>query len=292
MALIGESFAGMATALNRVAELYQPAERRLFEDRFAFDLLPPGWRIVTRILFLPGIRQGLAALRERRMPGSLGSILGRTCYIDDVLRRSLSEGIDQLVILGAGFDSRAYRMPGIDQVEVFEVDLPGLIQVKQDRVEKVLGAAPEHVTFVGIDFDQHSLGDVLEAVGYRSGARTLFIWEGVTQYITPEAVDDTLQFVSGASGKGSGIVFTYVRQGVINGTAGSEAERRIAAMVSRLGSPWTFGIDPAGLEQFLAERGLELVDEVGAAEYRERYLVPRDRDMDVIDTERTALARV
>jgi methyltransferase (TIGR00027 family) len=116
----------MATSVNRVVELYQPVEKRLFDDRFAIDLLPFGWRILLRLLFLPGLRSIILSLREHRIPGTLGSILCRTRYIDDVLRDSLSEGIEQVVILGAGFDSRAYRIAGIEQVRVFEADLPRL----------------------------------------------------------------------------------------------------------------------------------------------------------------------
>jgi methyltransferase (TIGR00027 family) len=95
------------------------------------------------------------------MPGTLGAILCRTRYIDDVLKRSLAEGTDQLVILGAGFDSRAYRIAGVDQVQVFEVDLPGIRNLKQKRLEKVLGAVPENVTLIGMNFDQQNLDDIL-----------------------------------------------------------------------------------------------------------------------------------
>jgi methyltransferase (TIGR00027 family) len=110
MRIVGESFAGVATSATRVVELYTPEDKRLFDDPYVLKLLPFGWRLVFRLLFLPGLRQVILSLRERRMPGTLGAILCRTRYIDDVLKRSLGDGIDQLVILGAGFDSRAYRI--------------------------------------------------------------------------------------------------------------------------------------------------------------------------------------
>jgi methyltransferase (TIGR00027 family) len=292
MKIIGESFAGVATSATRVIELYYPKDKRLFDDPLALKLLPLGWRVFLRLAYLPGLRSAILSLRERRMPGTLGAILCRTRYIDDVLRRSLEEGIEQLVILGAGFDTRAYRIAGMDQVQVFEVDLPGTRKLKQTRIEKVLGAVPENVTLVGIDFDRQNLDDVLRAAGFQKGKRTLFIWEGVTQYITAEAVSNTLEFVSGVSGVESAIVFTYVPRGIVDGTARPEWLGPFLSFASRVGSPFIFGLDQAELEQYLSDRGFRLIDDVGAAEYQDLYLKPLGREMSVFDSERVAFAEV
>jgi methyltransferase (TIGR00027 family) len=289
---IGESFAGVATSATRVIEMYSPEDKRLFDDPFAYKLLPFGWRAFLRLAYLPGLRSLLLSLRERRMPGSLGGILCRTRYIDDVLRRSLEKGIDQLVILGAGFDSRAYRIAGMDQVQIFEVDLPGARRLKRIRVERVLGAIPQNVTLIGMDFDQQSLDHQLKAAGFQREKRTLFIWEGVTQYITAEAVSNTLEFVSGGSGVGSAIVFTYVCRGLIDGTDRPEWMGPFLSFARRVGSPMIFGLDQAELEQYLSDRGLQLIEDVGAAEYQDLYLKPLGREMNVFDGERVALAEV
>lgn len=288
----GESFAGVATSATRVIEMYYPEDKRLFDDPLAYKLLPFGWRLFLRLAYLPGLRSLVLSLRERRMPGSLGAILCRTHYIDDVLGRSLEEGLDQVVVLGAGFDSRAYRIAGMDRVQVFEVDLPGARQAKQTRVEAVLGAVPDYVTLVGMDFDRQNLNDMLSAAGFQKGRRTLFIWEGVTQYITEEAVNDTLEFVSGVSGVGSAIVFTYVRRGLIDGTARPEWMGPFLSFAAKVGSPMIFGLDQAGLAQYLSDRGLELVEDVGAAEYQDLYLKQLGREMTVFDGERVAFAQV
>jgi methyltransferase (TIGR00027 family) len=292
MKIVGESFAGVATSATRVIELYYPEYKRLFNDPFALSLLPFGWRVFFRLVYLPGLRGVILSLRERRMPGSLGSILCRTRYIDDILKRLLDEGIDQVVILGAGFDSRAYRIDGMNQVRVFEIDLPGTRKLKQMRLEQVLGAVPENVTLIGIDFDKQNLDEGLNAAGFQEGTRTLFIWEGVTQYITAEAVDNTLKFVSTVSGAGSAIIFTYVRRGVIDGTDRPEWFGGLASFAERVGSPMIFGLNPGELEQYLSERGLELVEEVGADEYQELYLKPIRREMNVFDGERAVFAKV
>jgi methyltransferase (TIGR00027 family) len=287
-----ESFAGVGTSATRVIERYQPEGERLFDDPLAYQLLPFRWRAVLRLLYLPGLRDLVLLLRERRMPGTLGSILCRTRYIDDVLRRSLAGGLDQVVILGAGLDSRAYRIRGMDRVRVFEVDLPGAQELKQRRVESVLGAVPDKVTLIGMDFDQEDLDGVLGAAGFETGRRTLFIWEGVTQYLTAEAVDRTLWFASGVSGDGSAIVLTYVRRGLVKGTEGPEWFGQFRSLARKVGSPLLFGLDPIELEPFLADRGFRLVEDVGATEYQDRYLKPLDREMNLFDGERAAFAKV
>lgn len=93
----------------------------------------------------------------------------------------------------------------MDQIQVFEIDLPGTRRLKQARLESVLGAVPGNVTLVGMDFDRQNLDDILGSAGFQRGRRTVFIWEGVTQYITAEAVDETLEFVSSVSGVGSAV---------------------------------------------------------------------------------------
>ena len=284
---IGESFAGVATAATRMVELYTPQEKRLFHDPLSLKLLPPGWRVLFRFLYLPVLRHLLLSLRERRMPGTLGAILCRTRYLDDVVRRLLAQGLEQLVILGAGFDTRAYRIAALDRIQVLELDLPGSVRLKRIRLEKVLGAVPGHVTLVGIDFDRQALGAVLQDAGFQGESKTLFLWEGVTQYLTAEAVKETLEFVSGVGGA---VAFTYVPQGIIDGSARPDWFESLLSFARRAGSPFLFGLNPLELASYLADLGLTLIEDIGAAEYRTRYLVPLGRKLNVFDAERVAFA--
>ena len=169
------------------------------------------------------------------MPGTLGAILCRTRYLDDVVRRLLAQGLEQLVILGAGFDTRAYRIAALDRIQVLELDLPGSVRLKRIRLEKVLGAVPGHVTLVGIDFDWQALGAVLQDAGFQGGSKTLFLWEGVTQYLTAEAVKGTLEFVSAVGGA---VAFTYVPQGIIDGSARPDWFESLLSFARRAGSPF------------------------------------------------------
>jgi methyltransferase (TIGR00027 family) len=286
------AFSALATAAVRATEGCRPRGERLFDDPVIMRCLPPLWRGMVRLLCLPGLGPALLALRERMSPGVVGNLLCRTRYIDDALSRALAEDIDQVVILGAGFDTRPYRVPGVDRTHVFEVDHPATQAVKRARLERALGRLPGHVTLVPLDLDRRRLADALTGAGFRTHGRTFFVWEGVTQYITGRAVDATLRTVARNAGEESTIVFTYVWQGIIDGSARSPVEERIVSFAERVGSPWIFGLEPVGVPAYLAERGLTIIEDVGAEEYRERYLHPIGRRMKLFAGERMVAAQV
>ena len=279
----------MGLAFLRATESYHSKKDRLFEDRFARGFLKFSWHALLELLRLPGFESRFLALGDRQCTGVWGGLLCRIRYMDDALSDALREGLDQVVILGAGSDTRALRIPGIDKVHVFEVDHPAPQAWKKERLKKMLGTLPSHITFVPIDFDQQSLEDEMAASGYKTGVRTFVISEGVTQYITAEANDATFQFVS-KTAQGSRIVFSYVNRGVIDGS--SEDTEKWASLTRGKGVSWIFGIDPGELEQYLSARGFTLLDHVGASDYQERYLDPLGRHLTIMEIERVALAEV
>ena len=122
--------------------------------------------------------------------------------------------------------------------------------------------------------------------------RTLFIWEGVTQYLTSEAVSKTLEYVSRSSGNSSGIVFTYVLKGLIEGTDRPEWFGPFLSFAEKVGSPLQFGLDPQELASYLADRGLKLISDVGAGDYQEMYLKQLGRELNVFEGERAVFAEV
>ena len=155
---------------------------------------------------------------ERIAPGVPGEVIGRTRYIDDRLRACIDEGIGQLVILGAGLDSRAHRFEELKGgVKVFELDYPATQEVKVRRVRKLFGRLPDGVAYIPIDFDRDDLGEKLFESGYDGDLKTFFIWEGVTYYLTARAVDATLDFIARDSGEGSSIIFDYIFRSVLDG---------------------------------------------------------------------------
>jgi methyltransferase (TIGR00027 family) len=241
-------------AAYRAAESLKPEDERICYDPLAKNFLRPSFRLIASSRLLSDIVLWYAS--ERKYPGSQSVTVARVRYIDDYLTTCIADGIKQLVVLGAGYDSRAYRIGGLKgKVRVFEVDHPITQRVKMDRVKKMLGSLPDHVVYVPIDFDKEKLDRRLFESGYDSNLKTLFIWEGVTVYLTAEAVDETLAFVVNNSGQGSAIIFNYIYQSVVDGTYEMEAARKHQAILTRLGEPFTFGIEEGKIEEFLSNRG-------------------------------------
>ncbi len=173
------SFTAMATAAERAIEMEKPADERICSDLLARAFLP-GWYYS----FMKRVTATNYA--EKRAAGDLGFIVARCRYMDDLLSESLDGGIQQLVILGAGFDSRAYRFNRLKKgVKVFEVDHPATQKNKLKKLARILGPGglPGYVTFVPVDFTREPLAKRLSDYGYAEQLKTLFLWEGVTTYL-------------------------------------------------------------------------------------------------------------
>ena len=165
------------------------------------------------------------------------------------------------MILGAGFDTRAYRFKDIlTNTRVFEIDLAGTQDIKKERLAQTLGSLPENVSYLPIDFNTQSLDALLES-GYSAALKTLFIWEGVCMYIRPEAVDGVLSFVSHHSGLGSSIVFDYIFQSMVEGRCDYYGARKSASYVTKRGEPYLFGIEEGTISEFLQARGFRVLSE-------------------------------
>jgi methyltransferase (TIGR00027 family) len=263
-------------ALFRALESVQPDGQRLFADAFAREFLGPGLRRVVDFASVPLFGRTIPWIIDRRWPGARTSGVARTRHIDEQLSRALNDGARQVVILGAGFDCRAYRIPGIERARVFEVDHPATQQAKRLCLERALGAMPEHVELVGIDFNRESLDQRLTAAGLSHARPTMWIWEGVTNYLTAEAVDGTMRTVRRMADR-SRLVFTYVHRDVLADSTTFPAGRALRATLAKAGEEWTFGFDPAELPAYLAERGFRLIEDLGSVEYRQKWLPARPR---------------
>jgi len=231
------------------------------------------------------------AFLDRRWPGARTSGVARTRFIDEVVEANLSAGTDQVVLLGAGFDARAYRIAAMARAAVFEVDHPATSAAKRRRVEASLGSVPSHVHLVTIDFNTQPLPSTMSAAGFDPNRRTLFVWEGVTNYLVEDAVDATLRWCASTAG-GSTVVFTYVDRRVIDAPEAFAGTAKLFATLSESGERWTFGIDPSHLSGFLARCGLVLDEDVGAADYRARYFGRAASGMRGYEFYRVAVAHV
>jgi len=203
---------------------------------------------------------------DRRAPGSRISALVRTRLIDRALVDALAREARQVVLLGAGYDSRACRIEDVVAARVFEVDHPTTQAVKRRRLARMLKSAPSNVVYVAVDFLDDDFGVCLLKAGYDEAERTLFIWEGVTNYLTAATVDATLRWIVSHSAPGSWLAFTYVHRGLLDGSPRFLGSERWVGAVEKAGEPFTFGLDPTELEGYLAEYGLRLLSDVSTAD--------------------------
>lgn len=254
-------------AIFRALESTRPPDERLFTDDFAAMFLAPWMRLLIPLAERSALlRAGLIRWIDRRWPGGRTSGVARTSFIDRALGQALAAGMRQVVILGAGYDSRAHRIEGIENATIFEVDRAETQRMKRRVLMRRLRPFPPHVVFVAIDFMKQTLAEVLAAAGFNPDLKTFFIWEGVTNYLDEPAVDSTLRFV-GKSAPGSRLAFTYVHRGLLDGSGAFSVSPNVRRHLKRAGEPWTFGFYPAELPPYLAARGLQLKEDLGAIEY-------------------------
>jgi methyltransferase (TIGR00027 family) len=262
------SVTAQGIAFLRVLESSKPAGERICYDPLARRLISPAFYLLGR-LFISNA--------ERKGPGVIGFLVARCRYIDDYLQACLEIGLDQLVILGAGLDSRAYRFEQLKRhVRVFEVDHPATQQVKLGKLGKIFGRLPEHVTYVPIDFNAETLQKLFD-FGYSPQVKTLFIWEGVVHYLTPEAVDQTLEFVLENSGPGSSIVFDYVYTSALTAAHKRREIVRMQRTKRYTGEGLVFGIEEEQAEEFLRVRGYTQIRNVTSEDLKWMYFTGVNR---------------
>jgi methyltransferase (TIGR00027 family) len=278
-------------ALFRALESKRSSRRRLFADPLATDFLRPSLKRMALLASFPGGAALVETIADRRIPGARTSAIARTRLIDDLLVEAIGNDPYQIVILGAGFDCRAHRLLILNGRDVYEVDHPLTLQRKRTQLKERFGENPQNLRYVPIDFNREGLGCTLQQAGLTGSVKTVFLWEGVTNYLTAEAVDSVLRYVSGFP-SGSRVIFTYVHSGLLDGTVKFCGAERLLTDVAELHEPWTFGMNPADIDKYLQERGLRLVVDLGACEYRKRYFGSAAGDMRGYEFYHVAMAEV
>jgi methyltransferase (TIGR00027 family) len=208
---------------------------------------------------------GLLARRPMRL-----FIAVRHRFAQDRLEAALAQGVRQVVILGAGLDTTAYRLPALDGLRVFEVDHPATQAWKRARLAEAGIPAPEALRFVAVDFERDGLGPLLAQAGFDAARAAFFLWLGVVPYLTRAAILATLGFVAGLPG-GAAIVFDYGNPPDALPEEARLAQAQLAERVAALGEPWISHWDTAALHAALRRLGLGQIEDLGAAEIAARY---------------------
>lgn len=265
-------------------EQYTPPGQRLLDDDLALRFLPAGQRLTVRACRWPTVRALLVRATESQATGLWASMLCRKRYIDDRVGEALAAGIDQLVVLGAGMDTRAHRLAPPAGARAFEVDLPANVADKRRRVDAVLGDRAAAVELVALDLATDDLLPALTRHGYAVDRPAVVVWEAVTQYLDDRAVHRTLAALSELA-PGSRLLFTYLRADFLDGTEAYGA----GPVRKRMTGPnpvWRYGLDPAAVDPLLREHGWAELEQVGPAGYRDRYPELAARGLAVSEIER------
>ena len=254
--------------MARALEHLKPPDERVVDDPWAHLFVSPGARRALAVW------SGSWTGRVFRQLGATGTsyVPLRHRFIDEHLAADLDAGVAQVVLLGAGYDTRAYRFA--DQLNgrpVFEVDLAPISRAKAATIDKHKKQFPDtNVVRVEIDFESQALTDVLPDAGFSVGEPTFFTWEGVPMYLTRAAVKATLDAVHELSADGSHIahdMWFLVDQPGPLGTA----RRAAPGTLSLIGEPVTFGVHPEDYEGFLGRHGFRIIDLALASELQARY---------------------
>jgi methyltransferase (TIGR00027 family) len=255
------------TCLSRAFSAMETNPCYKSDDTIAPLLLPNTFKPLLHISIFRRLFIKMAAPK-----GIYEYVIARTKYIDAVFKQALAEQFDQVLIFGAGFDTRALRFQGATgNTRVFELDISVTQQAKIGQYQKRHLIVPPNLTFIAIDFDKESLPEKLSEAGFYMQQRTLFILEGLVMYLQPASVDATFQAIQKYAGKGSRIVFDYIYASVLRNEGIYYGETGIVQTVSGAGEQWHFGIEKGQIKQFLAKYTMHLMDHKDAKDLEETY---------------------
>jgi len=256
-------------AFHRALEMLLPPPMRVCEDRYTSHFLSPPF---VALLNDPDRIKILIDRAAKEVPGVNGAIITRVRFFDDYLNQCLEDGFQQIVLLGAGFDSRAYRFDNIQlKVKVYELDRLDIQSQKINVLKGLFGQIPKHVSFVSVDFESENFGKKLIDAGFNQDQPAFFIWEGVTMYLCADKVDTVLSFVSNECAAGSRIIFDYFPSEIVEGTSNLPEAQGLRERVNAIDENFCFGIAPTQLNDLLESHDLSIILNINAQKLKSRY---------------------
>ncbi len=253
--------------------LFTEDERSFFEN--AWSQVPRLYD-PERAASLPDRAAAIAWTLQTITPGP-SMTLGRSRYSEDSLEKAVGQGVKQYVILGAGFDTFAFRRPELlEKLQVFEVDHPVTQAFKLQRIAEAGWKLPANLHFVPVDFEKESLAEALMRSSYDPQVPSFFSWLGVTYYLTRGAVFATLRAIADIAPAGSAVIFDYLDTDAF---IPEKAAKRVQVMIRDArqiaGEPMITGFDPSSLAAELASTGLRLQEDLSPSDIQGLYFQGR-----------------
>ena len=248
-------------------------DERLGPDQLAGIFLPPHFRFFLKF---KRVRENTREKLDGFLPGLTEYMIARTAYFDRLFKQALVEGVPQIVLLGAGYDTRAFRYAQSNQgTTIFELDAAPTQERKVECIRKARLDVPQKIKFIPINFNKETIEDVLKKAGFRDDEKTLFIWEGVSYYLEAGAVDETLALVTHHGHPETAIAFDYtVKVPAEKAEAVYGAKAFAATMAEHHESEaLLFSLSEGEIEIFLAQRGLKMIEHLNNDEIEQHLLL-------------------
>lgn len=242
----------------------------VFDDSLAFTMCSPFWKAVIRYRLLTRIVvYGILGKLNPIMP----EIYVRARWAEDNVESAVEQGVDQVVILGAGYDSLALRRRDLmARIRLWEIDQAATQHEKFRRMDKHGLERHANAHYVEANLETDPLHEVLESAGVDMGRPAVFVWLGVTYYLTEEAIKTTLTSISGHMASGTSLCLDYMADGDHTPEDWRELRAGCAAFVAKRGEPWVSAYDPAGVPAFLQGYGFSSVDNMQPDQIAPHYL--------------------
>jgi methyltransferase (TIGR00027 family) len=255
------------TCVSRAASSLENNPYYRSDDHIARLLLPDWLKLLIHFKLFRAFFTKILAPK-----GIYEYVIARTKYIDAAFKQALLEQFDQILLFGAGFDTRALRFQAAaDRTRKFELDVPLTQQAKIRQYQKRGLTIPPNVVFIAIDFDREILPAKLNESGFYKQKRSLFIMEGLLMYLQPQSVHAIFQTIQEYAGEGSRVVFDYVHASVLRNEFESLDESKIARKVFKAEEQWHFGMEKEEIKSFLPAYGLRLIDHRDARDLERTY---------------------
>jgi methyltransferase (TIGR00027 family) len=238
------------------------------DDYIAVQLLPHLIKILLNFKILN--------LKGRLYPtGIYPYVIARTKYIDSIFKDSVKKGFEQVLIMGAGFDSRAIRFLNSKEsnIKVYEIDTGHTLDAKVRQLKKRGIIIPANNIYITIDFNKENLRARLADSKFNLNKKTLFILEGLTMYLSPDVIDETFKIISDCSAPGSIIIFDYIYASVLRREMRYYGERAIYQRVKKDNEKWTFGIEEGEIESFINSYQFSLLEHLDSDNLEKKYFI-------------------